>query len=252
MFMKDNFSIQSDQYLKFRPTYPNELYDFILALVKTKNTAWDCGTGNGQVAAELSKHFTKVYATDISEKQIKSAIRKDNIFYKVECAERTSFRENTFDLITVAQAVHWFNFNDFYHEVKRTINPNGIIAVIGYGLIETDKEANQIISHFYKTILGKFWDKERKYIDENYQTIPFPFNEIESPILFNNFEWTFEQLTGYFETWSAVRHYIKAKKENPIDLIQKDLKETWKTELLKTVRFPILLRIGRVENTSNR
>ncbi len=148
-----------------------------------------------------------------------------------------------------ALLVHWFNFNDFYTEVKRTIKPNGIIAVIGYGLIETDKDTNEIISRFYKNILGSFWDKERKYIDENYQTIPFPFNEIESPILYNTFEWTFEQLIGYFETWSAVQHYIKLKKENPIDLIKKDLKETWKTGLLKSVRFRILLRIGKVEKT---
>ena len=247
--MKDNFSAQSDQYIKFRPSYPNRLYNFLLALVETKHTAWDSGTGNGQVAGELSKYFHKVYATDISEKQIKNAIRRDNIFYKVESAEKTSFPEDTFDLITIAQAIHWFNFNDFYIEVKRTIKPDGIIAVIGYGLIETDEDTNEIISHFYKTILGASWDKERKYIDENYQTIPFPFNEIESPILNNTFEWTFEQLIGYFETWSAVQHYIKIKKENPIDLIKKDLKETWKTGLLKSVRFPILLRIGKVEKT---
>ncbi len=247
--MKDNFSVQSDQYIKFRPTYPKELYDFLLALVETKHTAWDCGTGNGQIAKELSKYFNKVYATDISEKQIKNAIQGDNIFYKVEGAEKTSFPEKFFNLITVAQAIHWFNFDDFYSEVKRTIKPNGIIAVIGYGFIETDKNTNEIISHFYKTILGVFWDKERKYIDENYQTIPFPFKEIKSPILYNTFKWAFEQLIGYFETWSAVQHYIKTKKENPVDLIKKDLKETWKTGLLKTVRFPILLRIGKVGKT---
>lgn len=247
--MKDNFSVQSNQYIKFRPTYPNELYSFLLAIVETKHTAWDCGTGNGQIAIGLSKYFNKVYATDISEKQIKNAIRRGNIFYKIECAEKTAFPENTFDLITVAQAIHWFNFNDFYNEVKRTIKPNGIIAVIGYGLIETDKDTNEIISNFYKTILGPFWDKERKYIDENYQSIPFPFNEIESPILYNTFGWTFEQLIGYFETWSAVQHYIKTKKENPISLIKKDLKEAWKTGLLKTVRFPILLRIGNVKKS---
>ena len=111
--MKDNFSVQSDQYIKFRPTYPNELYSFLLALVESKHTAWDCGTGNGQIARELSKYFNKVYATDISGKQIKNDICRDNIFYKVECAEKTSFPENTFDLITVAQAIHWFNFKNF-------------------------------------------------------------------------------------------------------------------------------------------
>src|SRR6185503_9076126 len=132
--MKDNFSLQSYQYAKFRPTYPKELYDFLLSLVETREVAWDCGTGNGQVANELAKYFKQVYATDISEKQIQQAVKKDNIFYKVESAENTSFPANEFDLITVAQAIHWFSFDEFYNEVNRTIKPGGILAVIGYGL----------------------------------------------------------------------------------------------------------------------
>src|SRR4030095_11116914 len=140
--MKDNFATQSDQYVKFRPTYPDELYQFLLPLVKTKDAAWDCGTGNGQVAQELSKHFKKVYATDISEKQIKNAIQRENIFYKVESAERTSFPDKSFDLITVAQAIHWFDFGAFYKEVERTIKPNGVLAVIGYGLLSIDEDTD--------------------------------------------------------------------------------------------------------------
>src|SRR5689334_5303642 len=115
--MKDNFSTQSEQYAKFRPTYPDDLYQFLFSLIKTKNIAWDCGTGNGQVAQELSKHFKEVYATDVSEKQIKNAIQRGNIFYKVERAEQTSFPDKNFDLITVAQAIHWFDFDAFYKEV---------------------------------------------------------------------------------------------------------------------------------------
>src|SRR3954465_2231530 len=99
--MKDNFSARSDKYAKFRPTYPKELYDLLLPLVTAKENAWDCGTGNGQVAQELSSHFQKVFATDISEKQIQNAVQKENIFYSVGSAESTSFSEDFFDLITV-------------------------------------------------------------------------------------------------------------------------------------------------------
>src|SRR5437870_4501508 len=136
--MKDNFSSPSEQYLRFRPTYPIELYKFLFSLIETKYTAWDCGTGNGQVAQELSKYFNQVYATDISEKQIANAVKSDNIFYKVEAAGKTSFSEKSFELITVAQAIHWFNFNEFYKEVARTIKPVGILAVIGYGFLNVD------------------------------------------------------------------------------------------------------------------
>jgi ubiquinone/menaquinone biosynthesis C-methylase UbiE len=243
--MKDNFSTQSEQYVKFRPTYPDELYQFLLPLVKTKDAAWDCGTGNGQVAQELSKHFKKVYATDISEKQIKNAIQRENIFYKVESAERTSFPDKSFDLITVAQAIHWFDFGAFYKEVERTIKPNGVLAVIGYGLLSIDEDTDKIINRFYHEIVGPYWDKERKYVDEYYRTVPFPFKEIEPPKLYNIYEWNIEHLIGYVETWSAVQHYIKVNNQNPVDLVFKDLQQTWGINTAKTVKFPILLRIGK-------
>src|SRR4028119_14246 len=117
--MKDNFSALADQYSTFRPTYPIELYQYLMSLVRNRDAAWDCGTGNGQVAQELANYFTKVYATDISEAQIKNAVRKETIIYKVERAEKTSFSDNMFDLITVAQAIHWFDFDSFYGEVNR-------------------------------------------------------------------------------------------------------------------------------------
>jgi len=243
--MKDNFSNQSEQYAKFRPTYPDELYQLLLSLIKIKDSAWDCGTGNGQVAHELSKHFKEVYATDNSENQIKNAIQQPNIFYKVERAEQTSFSGKSFDLITVAQAIHWFEFDAFYKEVERTIKPNGILAVIGYSLPDIDEQTNGIIKKFYHHVVGTYWDAERKYVDEHYRTILFPFKEIESPQFYSSYEWTLDQMVGYLNTWSAVQHYIKAKKQNPVDLIYDDLKGVWK-QGTKTVRFPILLRIARL------
>lgn len=245
--MKDNFSSQSGNYSKFRPTYPKELYDLLYSLVPDTKTAWDCGTGNGQVAGELAKFFEQVYATDISQQQIENAVQNSRIIYSVQKAEESSFPDNFFDLITVAQAIHWFDFSAFYKEVFRTIKPKGIIAVIGYGLIQTFKEADAIIAEFYKNIIGPFWDKERRYIDEHYQTIPFPFQELESKPLDNVQEWSFEHLIGYLSTWSAVQHYKKEKKEDPVQLIYDELKECWGATAKRTVSFPILLRIGRIE-----
>lgn len=243
--MKDNFSLHADQYAKFRPNYPQELYDFLLTLTASRQSAWDCATGNGQVAAELAKYFATVYATDLSEKQIENATRLPNIIYKVELSEQTSFPDNFFDLITVAQAIHWFNFNDFYREVNRTIKPDGIIAVIGYVLLHIDAETDKIISKLYHTILAAYWDKERKYIDENYSTIPFPFAEVKAPVLHHTLEWTYDQLLGYLQTWSAVQHFIKTNNTNPVDLIHEDLKQAWKESATKKIKFPLLLRIGR-------
>jgi ubiquinone/menaquinone biosynthesis C-methylase UbiE len=243
--MKDNFSDKSDKYAKYRPTYPQEMLDFIFSLLDKKENAWDCGTGTGQIAIELSKEFNNVYATDISKTQLDNAIKKDNIFYSVQSAEKTNFNNKTFDLITVAQAIHWFDFDKFYFEVKRTLKDNGLIAVIGYGLIQIDEKVDEIILDFYKNVVGSYWDKERKYIDENYKTIPFPFNEIEAPEFYIKSEWTFEHLLGYFETWSAIKHFIQANQYNPVDNIFDKLKEAWGNDLSKKITFPVLLRIGK-------
>src|SRR5947209_15554910 len=105
---KDLFSSQADVYAKYRPTYPQELFDYILRFVKERESVWDCATGNGQAANVLANYFQTVEATDISEAQLKNAVKKENIYYQICPAERTPFADNSFDLITVATAYHWF------------------------------------------------------------------------------------------------------------------------------------------------
>jgi len=243
--MKDNFSTQAAEYAIYRPTYPKELYDFIFALVKNKNAAWDCATGNGQVARELALHFDNVYATDISKKQIEQALKLPNIAYQVESSDKANAADNSFDLITVAQAIHWFNFDAFYSEVKRTLKPQGIFAVIGYGIMSIDKKVDKAVHKLYEDFLGKYWDPERRYIEENYKTIPFPFQEITAPHFAIRTRWNFNQLIGYLNTWSALQHYKKANERNPIEYIFTELKEAWGSDAEKEVRFPVLLRIGK-------
>lgn len=242
--MKDNFSTQSAAYAQFRPTYPQELYDFLLSLVAEKNTAWDCATGNGQVARELANHFKQVFGTDISENQLKHAVLQDNISYLAEPSERSSFGDHVFDLITVAQAIHWFQFDAFYLEVKRTLKPGGIFAAIGYGIMQVDQKVDQVIDVLYEDILGEYWDKERVYIEEEYETIPFPFEEITTPDFAIKTTWNFDELIGYLNTWSSLQHYIKANGKNPLELVMSDLKTAWGADAEKEITFPVLLRVG--------
>lgn len=248
--MKDNFSSQSDQYAKYRPKYPAELFEYLNTLVLTKEKAWDCGTGNGQVAQELVTSFTTVYATDISQSQIDNAWPSKQIIYSVQPAEKTNFKDNLFDLIIVAQAIHWFDFERFYAEVQRTAKEKALFVALGYGRITISKEIDALISHFYATVIGKYWDNERKYIDENYKTIPFPFEEIATPHFTNTQHWSMEHLIGYLNTWSAVKHYMKQNKVNPILELETELEKIWGTKKMKEVHFPILLRVGYVNQKS--
>jgi ubiquinone/menaquinone biosynthesis C-methylase UbiE len=243
--MKDNFSTLAGGYSKYRPYYPSEMIEYIVSFVKEKNEALDVATGNGQVAIEISKYFTKVYATDISQKQLDNAAQADNIIYKVESAEHTAFADGQFDLITVAQAIHWFDFDAFYKEVYRVLKPSGVFAVLGYGLFSTNPETDKLLRYFYNEIVGPFWDPERNYIDDNYTTIPFPFDEIEVKEFTNKFTWSFDQLIGYLETWSAVQHYTNKVGKNPVDDIKDALKISWEKSDKKAT-FPLLLRIGKL------
>jgi ubiquinone/menaquinone biosynthesis C-methylase UbiE len=241
--MKDNFSDNSKGYAIFRPQYPQEMFDTIVSFVKHRGKALDIATGNGQAAVQLAKYFDVVYATDISQSQLDNATKTNNIIYKCESAEQTSFQDVQFDLITVAQAVHWFDFTRFYKEVNRILKPGGCFAVLGYGLLSTNPDSDRIIQYFYKHIIGPYWDAERRYIDAHYKTIPFPFAEQHVPSFENRFAWSFEQLTGYLETWSAVKHYKDEKGNNPLDLIREELRTSWEQSGMEVV-FPLLLRVG--------
>jgi ubiquinone/menaquinone biosynthesis C-methylase UbiE len=241
----DNFSTQATIYQKYRPVYPPELYEFIFKQVKNKHKAWDCGTGNGQVANILAKHFSHIEATDISENQLKNAPAKDNITYSRQRAEHTNFPNQHFDLISVGQAIHWFDFEPFYKEVQRVAKKDAILAIFGYGLLRIDG-INDDIDHFYYKIIGPYWNKERRHIDNAYSSIPFPFTEIQpTQDFFIKDTWTIEQLEGYLNTWSSVQRFIKKEGFNPVNDFIKKLQTKWGTTS-KSVAFPILIKLARL------
>ncbi len=242
----DNFSTGGEGYALYRPESPKEVFDFLYAHVKGFDSAWDCGTGNGQVAAKLAERFKAVYATDISEDQLKHAPQRDNVIYRQERAEKTAFPDHSLDLITVAQAIHWFDFEPFYKEVHRVAKPGALFAAWTYSLLKLTPAINEVINHFYLRITHPYWDKQRDYVDAKYKTIPFPFKEIKAPEMYIIRSYTLEQLMGYLRTWSGVRHYIEKEKSDPTDLIMDDLKKAWGSIEKQAVRWPVHVRAGFV------
>ncbi|MCB0730356.1 MAG: methyltransferase domain-containing protein [Ignavibacteriae bacterium] len=245
--MKDKFSVQSKIYADFRPTYPKELVGYISSYCKERTLAWDVGTGNGQFAFLLSEYFQKVYATDLSANQIENARQNSKIIYKVEHAEKSNFPDKQFDLITVAQALHWFNLEKFFTEVNRTLKPKGIFAAIGYSLIKISPDIDKVINDFYTNVIGKYWDPERKLVDEKYKNIHFPFNEITNNKHFKiTADWTINNLEGYLNSWSAVQNFIKINNYNPVPKVIKNIIPLLKDKNLFKVKFPIFMRIYRL------
>ena len=243
--MKDLFSDQSLRYKQARPNYSLQIVEEILKHVPERHFAWDCGAGSGQFTQLLAPYFDHVVATDISEAQLQQAPYLENVSYQVQAAEQTSIAAYSIDLVTVAQAIHWFDFEKFYKEVKRVLKPQGVFAAVGYGLIQVqDAAINSLVQQLYFETLNGYWDAERCYIDELYQTIPFPFQEKPVPELHLEYQWTAQQLLSYLSTWSALKHYQDKNDDDPLQSISHALKAA--PENLD-VTFPVLLRVGTLE-----
>lgn len=244
--MKDLFSGHAADYALYRPDYPEALYQWVLGHVRQFDTAWDCGTGNGQVASVLAKHFTYVEATDLSRAQIAQAVVLPNVHYRTSPAETTPFAENIFDLITVGQALHWFDFDLFNQEVKRVAKKGAIIAVWGYELLNISPEIDAVILDFYQHTVGDYWDPERLHIENKYAAIPFPYSNIQTNVFPQRYEWTLEQLCHYLNTWSSVRKFEKANGYNPIEALFEQLKPRWGSLPTRLVTFPVFAQLGEV------
>lgn len=250
MRFKDYFSKQASDYHHYRPHYPPELFEYLASLVSRHDTAWDCATGNGQAAHGLAPYFQHVIATDASEKQLAHAIPHEKITYRIAPAEKTNILSESVDLVTVAQAMHWLDFEKFYAEVRRVLRPGGVIAIWMYNLLRVSADIDAIVNQFYTDIVGAFWPPERKLVKENYKTIPFPFDEIPAPKFEMHTLRTLDHLLGYFNTWSAVQRYIAKHSADPVDKIQEEMLKAWgEREVARKITWPLFVQVGRVSHS---
>ncbi|WP_420148572.1 class I SAM-dependent methyltransferase [Spirosoma sp.] len=242
----DRFSGHANLYAQYRIDYPSELFDFVLSFAENRQIAWDCATGNGQVAGTLSEFFDQVEATDISDTQLARAVQKPNIHYQISSAEQTPFADQTFDLITVAQALHWFNVDKFHEEVRRVARPGAVIAEWGYGLVNLGlSDLDSIMLDFYRNRIGPYWDPQRKYVDDAYTTLPFPFAKAQRAEFSIRRTWSLDRFLNYLRTWSAVRQYIHENEEDPTTELGETFRPIWGDEE-RELSFPVFLRIGYV------
>jgi SAM-dependent methyltransferase len=245
---KDHFSTRAEAYTRYRPTYPPELFAWLASLPRLRELAWDCGCGNGQAALGLVPFFDRIIATDPSRQQIENAPRHERIDFGVATAEDSGIAGNTVDLVVVAQALHWFDFARFFAEVRRVTRPGGVLAAISYGEVRLEGAPDLVVSRFYHELIGPYWPPERRYVDEHYTTIPFPFAEIAAPPLAMEMTWNLEHLLGYLGTWSAVKEYERRQGQNPLALIAEELSAAWgDPEEARRISWPLSLRVGRIE-----
>ena len=246
MQFKDHFSKQSDTYAKFRPTYPDELFAYLSSLCNEHDLVWDCATGNGQAANGIAKYFKKVIATDASEAQLSNAKPNEKITYKQALAEESGIESESVDIVTVAAAVHWFNFDKFYAEVNRVLKPDGILAVWTYNNPAVNSAIDAVMEKLHQGILHNYWPKESWLVINRYKDVPFPYEKIKTPNFASTMRLDLSGYEGHMRSWSATQKYIDAMGKNPIDEIREELTQAWgNANEIKDVRWDLTMMVGR-------
>ncbi|MCB0281813.1 MAG: class I SAM-dependent methyltransferase [Calditrichaeota bacterium] len=243
---KDHFSRQSKLYSQYRPNYPDALFSFLANLAPKNENAWDCATGNGQAAISLVPYFEKIIATDASENQLAHAEKHPQIEYRVMSAEKTNLPDQCIDLITVAQAIHWFNFPKFFREANRVLKPDGILAVWTYNLPRISAQADRLLLDFYTGEINKYWPAERLHIEKDYQDIPFPYKQLEVPEFKMETKWTVKEIVGFLYTWSAVNKFIETTGNDPVSSFKTDFEKLFPDSKKKIlISWPMTFLVGR-------
>lgn len=244
---KDHFSAKADAYATYRPEYPAALFAYLESLTGQPDRAWDCATGNGQAARGLAGYFREVIATDASAEQIRNALPHPSVDYRVAPAEDSGLAPGSVDLVSVAQAAHWFDLPRFYAEVRRVLRPGGVVALWCYERLSVNPEVDAVIDAFYTRTLGPYWPPERRWVETGYRDLPFPFAELGAPALEMSANWNLEQLIGYFSTWSALKGYRTACGHDPLPSLRIELERHWiSLEQGKNIKWPLSLRLGRI------
>ncbi len=249
MSFEDHFSGHAAAYAAYRPSYPAGLPAFVAGLVMPPadhRLAWDCATGNGQAAHGIVEHFARVIATDASPQQIAQAVPHPRIEYRVAAAESSGLDAASIDLVTVGQALHWFDFDRFFAEVRRVLAPGGALAAWTYDYARIAPEVDRLVDHLAHDVVGPYWPPGRRWVDERYRTIPFPFEEIPSPVFELHERWPLAPFVGYLRTWSAVARYRQATGVDPVARLLPELTAAWGDPAARRdIRWPIFLRAGR-------
>ena len=240
---KDHFSGHAAAYAAARPRYPDELFAYLAQQCARHERAWDCATGNGQAALQLARYFARVVATDASAQQIAAAAPHERIEYRVAAADDSGLPGESLDLITVAQALHWFDLEQFFAEVQRVLRPGGVLAVWCYGTCQVTPAVDRLILDCYEA-LDPWWLPERRIVESGYSDIRLPLEQIDVPVFMMQLQWTATALLAYIETWSAVQRCRAETGREPVRAIAADLRAAW-GQGTRTVSWPLYIKAGR-------
>jgi len=241
---RDHFSGVAEDYATFRPRYPATLFTALAAAARRRDAAWDCATGSGQAAVGLAAHFARVVGTDGSAAQLTAALPHARVRYLCALTEISPLAAGSVDLVTAAQALHWFDIARFFAEARRVLAPGGIVAAWCYGSAEIGPAIDEQLRRFYADTVGPYWPPQRQLVETGYRTLAFPFAEIDLPPFAIEQDLTLEAFAGYVRTWSATQRYTAARGRDPVPDLVRALASRWGSAA-RRVRWPLSVRAGR-------
>lgn len=248
MTFQDHFSTQASGYAKARPTYPAALFAELALLAPGRGLAWDAGSGNGQAAVALGDLFAQVVATEPSAAQLAAATAHPHVTYHQAAEQAPMLADGSVDLMTVAQAAHWFDRAGYYAEVRRVARPGAVVALWTYALCAITPEVDAAVYRFYGDVVGPYWPPERVHCMNGYRDFDFPFAELPFPTLAMELRWGLDDLLDYLATWSAVVRYRQHRGHDPLPALRAELMSLWGDPATQRhVTWPLTGRLGRVE-----
>lgn len=248
MSFQDHFSTQASGYARARPTYPVALFAELARLAPGRDLAWDAGTGNGQAALALAEFFSAVVATEPSAAQLAQATPHPRVRYLQAAETAPLLADGSVDLLTVAQAAHWFDRAAYYAEVRRVARPGALVALWTYALCAITPQLDAAVQRFYAGVVGPYWPPERSHVVAGYRDFDFPFAELPFPEVSMEVEWDLAALVDYIATWSAVARYRQERGRDPMPELRAELGPLWgDPATLRRIAWPLAGRIGRLE-----
>jgi SAM-dependent methyltransferase len=246
MTFKDHFSRLAASYASFRPRYPAALFDYLVQTCRRHELAWDCACGSGQATLDLAERFDAVLATDASAAQLAAAPAHANVRYRLAPAAQSGLESACVDIVTVAQALHWFDLEPFYAEVDRVLRPAGVLAAWTYGVPHVAGERiDRLMQEYYWETLKTYWPPERRLVESGYRTLPFVFGELDPPAFEMHEDWSLRELMGYVRSWSATGRYVELNAVDPAVALEESVAGVWgEPDERRQISWPLSLRIG--------
>jgi len=246
---RNTFADSPGRYAEARPLYPQALFDWIAATCRGHDTAWDCATGNGQAAIALARIFHRVEATDISAAQVAQGFVAPNIRYSAGAAERPEFADHSFDLIAVAQALHWFDLDRFWPAVRQVARPGALFCGWGYAWFRGSEAVSELLFEPVTQLVSPYWAPNNRILWDGYADadVRWPFVRLEVPDFRITVRWSVDQIIAYVRTWSAFKNATAAGADTELEQILTHARHELGPEPRHELWVPLTILAGFVD-----